>query len=231
MNNSINSFAPVVKLIQSSRNAALRSVNKALIELYWKIGQYISQRVAFEEWGKSVVTELANYIAHTEPSATGFTDKNLWRMKQFYETYKDSSILTAAWRELKDEKLATVRRELEIAATPLAELSWSHHRTIFGRCENEEERLFYIRLVIQEGYSVRELERQINSGIFERAILGNTKPPFVKELAPNLSSPFKDHYVFEFLNLPEPHTERICKKPSFKILKNSYWSSAGISLF
>lgn len=152
MNNSINSFAPVVKLIQSSRNAALRSVNKALIELYWKIGQYISQRVASEDWGKGVVTDLAQYIAHTEPSSTGFTDKNLWRMKQFYETYKDSSILATAWRELKDEKLAAVRRELDIAATPLSELSWSHHRTIFGRCEKEEERLFYIRLAIQEGY-------------------------------------------------------------------------------
>jgi hypothetical protein len=142
MDNISASFAPVVSLIQSSRNEALRSVNKALIELYWKIGQYISQRVASEEWGKSVVTELANYIAHTEPSATGFTDKNLWRMKQFYETYKDSSILATAWRELKDEKLATVRRELDIAATPLAELSWSHHRTIFGRCETKKKGCF-----------------------------------------------------------------------------------------
>ncbi len=101
MDNISNSFAPVVSLIQSSRNNAFRLVNKALIELYWKIGQYISQRVASEEWGKSVVTELANYISHTEPSATEFTDKNLWRMKQFYETYKDSSILATAWRELK----------------------------------------------------------------------------------------------------------------------------------
>ncbi len=140
-------------------------------------------------------------------------------MKQFYETYKDSAILATAWRELKNEKLAAVRRELDIASTPLAELSWSHHRTIFGRCENEEERLFYIRLVIQEGYSVRELDRQINSGIFERAILGNSKPPFVKELAPNLSSPFKDHYVFEFLNLPEPHTEKDLQKAILQNLK------------
>ena len=219
MDNISNSFAPIVSLIQSSRNEALRSVNKALIELYWKIGQYISQRVASEEWGKSVVTELANYIAHTEPSAAGFTDKNLWRMKQFYETYKDSSILATAWRELKNEKLATVRRELEIAATPLPLLTWSHHRTIFGRCETEEERVFYIRLAIQEGYSVRELERQINSGIFERTILGNTKPTFVKEIPSSLSSPFKDHYIFEFLNLPEPHTEKDLQKAILQNLK------------
>ncbi len=219
MNNSINSFAPVVKLIQSSRNAALRSVNKALIELYWKIGQYISQRVASEDWGKGVVTDLAQYIARTEPSATGFTDKNLWRMKQFYETYKDSSILATAWRELKDEKLAAVRRELDIAATPLSELSWSHHRTIFGRCEKEEERLFYIRLAIQEGYSVRELERQINSGIFERATLGHAKLSTLKDMPSNLSVPFKDHYVFEFLNLPEPHTEKDLQKAILQNLK------------
>jgi predicted nuclease of restriction endonuclease-like (RecB) superfamily len=66
---------------------------------------------------------------------------------------------------------------------------------------------------------VRELERQTNSGIFERAILGNTKPPFVTELAPNLSSPFKDHYVFEFLNLPEPHTEKDLQKAILQNLK------------
>ena len=72
MKNFSSSFIPVVTLIQSSRNAALRAVNTALIELYWKIGQYISQRVATEEWGKGVVTELAKYIAQTEPSVKGF---------------------------------------------------------------------------------------------------------------------------------------------------------------
>lgn len=214
-----HSFAPVVSFIQSSRNAALRSVNRTLIELYWKIGQYISQRVATEEWGKSVVTELANYIAHIEPSAIGFTDKNLWRMKQFYEIYKDSSILAPVRREFEVEELAATRRQLDITATPLVHLSWTHHRTIFGRCETEEERVFYICLVIQEAYSVRELERQINSGIFERSMLGNSKPSFAKDLAPDLSSPFKDHYVFEFLNLPESHSEKDLQKAILQNLK------------
>lgn len=219
MDNILDSFAPIVSLIQSSRNEALRSVNKVLIELYWKIGRYISQRIASEEWGKSIVVELANHIAHTEPSATGFTDKNLWRMKQFYEIYKDSSILAPARRELEAEELAAPRRELEITTTPLVHLSWTHHRTIFGRCETEEERVFYILLVIQEAYSVRELERQINSGIFERTMLGNSKPPNIKDILPGLSSPFKDHYVFEFLNLPEPHTEKDLQKAILQNLK------------
>lgn len=233
MQKSSPSFAHIVGLIQSSRTAALRAVNTALIELYWKIGEYISERVASEEWGKGVVTELAQYIARTEPSAKGFSDKNLWRMKQFYETYKNAAILATLWRplkedkkivsttrQLKSEKLATVRRELNIANTALVQLSWSHHRIIFGRCQTEEERELYIRLSIQEKYSVRELERQIASGLFERVVMGKTKLSVpVRELPKELSGAFKDSYVFEFLNLPEPHTENDLQKAILQNLK------------
>lgn len=93
MNSFTESFTHVVSLIQSARNKAFKSVNsvnKELIELYWKIGEYISQRVASEEWGKGIVTQLAQFIATTDPALKGFSDKNLWRMKQFYETYKDT---------------------------------------------------------------------------------------------------------------------------------------------
>ncbi|HSV11763.1 MAG TPA: DUF1016 N-terminal domain-containing protein [Hanamia sp.] len=56
-------------------------------------GSYISERVTSEDWGRGIVTELAQYIARTDLSAKGFSDKNLWRMKQFYETYAGSEIL------------------------------------------------------------------------------------------------------------------------------------------
>lgn len=105
---------PVVQLIQSARNQAFQKVNTVLIELYWQIGKYVSEQVAAEQWGKGIVTELAQYISRTEPSAKGFSDKNLWRMKQFYETYLDSEILATTWRQLPvNQKLSTVSGELK----------------------------------------------------------------------------------------------------------------------
>ena len=84
-----------------------------MIELYWSIGRYISIHVANSKWGKSVVKQLANYIKEQEPEIKGFSDKNLWRMKQFYEVYKEDEKLAALWRVL----------------------SWTHNRTIMSRCK------------------------------------------------------------------------------------------------
>ena len=107
-------------------------------------------------------------------------------MKQFYETYKDFP------------KLSTLLREI----------SWSHNLAIFSRCKTAEEREFYLKLSKQENYSFRELERQISTSLFERTMIGNSKlSTALIESNRDLSNTFKDSYVFEFLNLPEPHSE------------------------
>ena len=146
-------FTDIIQLIKQSRTNAIRAVNAELINLYWNIGEYISKKIEQSQWGGSVVTELAKYIQQNEPEIKGFSDKNIWRMKQFYETYKDFS------------KLATLLREI----------SWSHNLAIFSRCKTAEEREFYLKLSKQERYSVRELDRQISASLFERKIIGNSK--------------------------------------------------------
>ena len=67
-------------------------MNAELVNLYWQVGAYISKKVASADWGRGIVTELAEYISTTEISVKGFSDKNLWRMKQFYETYVGSEL-------------------------------------------------------------------------------------------------------------------------------------------
>lgn len=192
-------FKHVIELIKESRNKAVKAVNSELINLYWNIGKYISMKIEQSEWGESVVKALAIHIKISEPEIKGFSDKNLWRMKQFYETYKDFP------------KLSTLLREI----------SWSHNLAIFSRCKTAEEREFYINHAKQEGYSFRELERQISSSLFERTMLGNSKlSTALRETNKDLTNTFKDSYVFEFLNLPEPHSETDLQKGLIKQMKN-----------
>jgi predicted nuclease of restriction endonuclease-like (RecB) superfamily len=179
-------FSEVIQIIKDSRNSAIRVVNKELINLYWNIGEYIYKQVESSVWGKSVVEELAKYIERNEPELKGFSDKNLWRMKQFFETYKDAPKLSPLVREI----------------------SWTNNLVIISRAKTEEEKYFYLNLSKKENYSKRELERQISTGLFERTMIGNTKlSPVVREKHPNISNAFKDEYIFEFLNLKEPYNE------------------------
>ncbi len=194
-----NRFTEIIQLIKQSRTNAIKAVNAELINLYWNIGAYISKKIEQSEWGDSVVTELANFIQTQEPEIKGFSDKNIWRMKQFYETYKDFP------------KLSTMLREI----------SWSHNLAIFSRCKTAEEREFYLKLAKQESYSFRELDRQISASFFERTMIGNSKlSPAVRESNHDLTNTFKDSYVFEFLNLPEPHSESDLQRGLVRQMKN-----------
>jgi len=177
-------FSDVLQHIQQTRQKIFSQANTGLIDLYWQIGLTISHKVQSEAWGKGVVTELARYIAQNAPDIKGFSDKNLWRMKQFYETYHT------------DEKLATMWREL----------SWSHNRLIMT-LKTHEERAFYLHLAVQERLSVRDLERQIDTAYFERSMISAKLSPLAREIHPDIQQTFKDQYVLEFLGLPETHSE------------------------
>ena len=114
-------FQTVLSQIQNAKQKAYSSVNTILIELYWEIGKYISTKTTQENWGKGVVKELATFLKEKDPTSKGFGDKNLWLMKQFFETYKE------------DEKLYTLCREI----------SWSNNRRIMS-LQTIEEREFYL---------------------------------------------------------------------------------------
>lgn len=194
-----NRFSDIIQLIKNSRTNAIKAVNSELINLYWNIGEYISLKVEQSKWGKSVVKELADFIQSSEPELKGFSDKNLWRMKQFYETYKDFPKLSSLLREI----------------------SWTHNLAIFSRCKTVEEQEFYIKLTKNENYTSRELERQISSSLFERSMIGNSKlSPTMRETSKNLTNTFKDSYVFDFLNLPETHNESDLQKGLINQMKD-----------
>jgi predicted nuclease of restriction endonuclease-like (RecB) superfamily len=192
-------FKDIIQLIKQSRENAIRSVNAELINLYWNIGAYITNKIEQAEWGDSVVSELAKYIQQNEPEIKGFSDKNIWRMKQFYETYKDYPQLSPLVREI----------------------SWTNNLLIFSRSKTIEEMEFYLKHVKLENYSKRELDRQISASLFERTMIGSPiLSTALRESNNNISSTFKDSYVFEFLNLTEPHNESDLQRGLVRQMKN-----------
>jgi predicted nuclease of restriction endonuclease-like (RecB) superfamily len=154
-------FDVVLGLIEAARMRAVTAVNTTLIDLYWNIGEYISGKIAAEEWGKGTVAALAETIQRRYPGVAGYSPQNLWRMRQFFETYRYQAKLSALLREL----------------------SWTHNLLIVGKCKREVEREFYLRVAASQKWKSRELERQINGALFERTVLSPPKlSPVVREL-------------------------------------------------
>ena len=157
-----------------------------MIDLYWDIGTTISRRIAADGWGQGTVLALADHIRKRRPGMSGFSARNLWRMMQFYETYRDKPKLSAL----------------------LTELSWTHNLLILGKCKRDDEREFYLRLAHGQKWPSRELERQINGALFERTVLSPPKLSApLTELHPDAAALFKDTYLVEFLDLPPAHSE------------------------
>jgi predicted nuclease of restriction endonuclease-like (RecB) superfamily len=184
--NNEAAFSEVLALIAAARERTYQAVNTALIDLYWQVGEYISRKMEAAEWGTGTVDKLAEFIAHSQPGLRGFSRPNLFRMKQFYEAYRQEAIVSALLRQLP----------------------WTHHLIILARSKRPEEREFYLRIAIQERWTSRQLERQFNMAFFERAMLSPAKiSPTVAETHPQARDVFRDTYVVEFLGLPQKHSE------------------------
>ena len=191
-------FSEIVRMIGTTRQRAMQAVNTTLIDLYWKIGEMISRRVASAEWGEGAVDRLARYIALQEPGIRGFSRPNLFRMKLFYETYQENEIVSALLRQLP----------------------WTHHVIILGQTKRPEERQFYLRMAAQESWSSRQLERQIRAALFERTVLAPPKVSAVmRQTHPEALSIFRDSYALEFLELCQTHTEEDLHRGLLKSLR------------
>ncbi len=192
-------FNEVVGIIEKARGRAYRKVNEELILMYRDIGKYISEHVESAAYGDSFVDGLADFFAKNYPDLKGFTRRGLYRMKQFYELYKD------------DEKVSPL----------VTQLSWTHHLILMSACKSAEERLFYMALCIKERYSKRELQRQIDSGYYERFMLSQKlTTPAITDAKRATGNVFLDTYTLDFLDLPESVSERDFSSAIVNNLKN-----------
>ena len=179
-------FEEVAAMITEARQRAYQAVNTTLVELYWQVGQYISRKLEASEWGDGVVSQLADYLARKQPGLRGFTRRNLFRMRQLYETYRH------------DQKVSPL----------VTQIPWTQNLIILSQSKRPEEREFYLRQTIREKWSKRELERQFHAALFERTVLNPPQAsPAVTQLHPTAQDYFKDIYSLEFLELPTQHAE------------------------
>ena len=191
-------FVTIVGLIQAARQRTYQAVNTSLIDLYWQIGEHISRKIAAAEWGDGVVTQLAAHIAQSQPGLRGFTRRNLFRMRQFYEAYQGDATVSALPRQLP----------------------WTHNLIILSQSKRPEEREFYLRMSVQEQWGSRDLERQFKTALFERAVLQPAKvSAALTQMLPQAPSVFKDAYMVEFLGLPDAHSEADLQRGLLEKLK------------
>lgn len=186
----MNNYIDEIKLILSkARQKAYTAVNKAMVDAYWLIGKRIVEQEQHGEvkaiYGEAVLKELSKAL--TVELGKGFSYANLYNFRQFYLTYSDY------------QKFYTLCREL----------TWSHNRLIM-RVQDDRARSYYLKEAAGQGWSVRTLERNINTFYYQRLISSDHKPEKLNE-SQNMEkqSPedfIKDPYVFEFLNIQQPAT-------------------------
>jgi predicted nuclease of restriction endonuclease-like (RecB) superfamily len=240
--NSINDFAPITILIEEARYRAFQKVNEELVLLYFKVGSIVSEKVAAGAWGSGTVDELAKYIAFRLPGLAGFNRRGIYRMKQFYEIYNPTSECFTLWVQSQSPivsplatQLLTNEDDLEFVSPMvsqiqgvnyqhnkfvsalLTQISWTNHLEIFSAIKNAEQQLFYLLMAVKEKWSKLELRRQIQSAFFERTMMGNNIHNSLQTHLPE--NFFKDPYIFEFLDLPDGHSEKDLEKALIRNLQ------------
>jgi predicted nuclease of restriction endonuclease-like (RecB) superfamily len=174
--------------IRTAQYAAMKAVNKELLTLYWYIGQQIIEKQVTLSWGKSVVEQMSKDIQTEFVGISGFSSRNLWLMRQFYEIYSQSEILQPL----------------------VAEIGWAHHLQIMSKCQNNLEREFYTLMTKKFGWTKNVLIHQIENKSYEKYLLNQTNfDQAVPEKYRNQAIlAVKDEYQFDFLELSEEHSER-----------------------
>ena len=173
--------------IKASQSRAMTAVNRELIEVYREIGKVLHQQQSKAEWGSFVVERLAKDLQNAFPGMKGLSSRNLWRMKDFYVSYRENKKLT----------------------TLSAEISWSHNVALLSKCQDPLQREFYMRMAKKNGWTYRVLLHQIDNMTYEKTMTRQTNfdKNLSKKLRPEAKLAVKDEYAFGFLELGEEHSE------------------------
>lgn len=174
--------------IQQSQTRAVLAVNRELVLLYWHIGQSILEKQKKDGWGSKIIDRLANDLRSEFPEMKGFSPRNLKYMRAFNEAWPDFEFV---------QQLA-------------AQLPWFHNCTILDKVNNSEERRWYIKKTIENGWARSILIMQIETKLFEREgkAITNFNERLPKPQSDLAIATLKDPYIFDFLGLGQEAHER-----------------------
>ena len=99
-NKYVDDFTEIVSIIEKAKNKIYKIVNSGLIDMYWEIGEYINHKVAENRWGENTIIEFSIFVQTRFQNIKGFSPQNIWRMRQFFETYRDNPKLSPLVREI-----------------------------------------------------------------------------------------------------------------------------------
>lgn len=184
----MNSYIDDIRrILADARKNAYSAINAAMVEAYWQIGKRIVEQEQNGEnraaYGQAILKELSKAL--TAEFGKGFSYSSMYNFRQFYLTYPDPEIFYTVCRNL----------------------TWSHNRLIM-RVEDSSARTYYLKEASEQAWSVRTLERNINTFYYQRLLSSQNRSEIAKPTEPlekEQSRDFiKDPFVFEFLNLPQP---------------------------
>jgi len=186
--NYLTTLSNIIEQIKQTRYTMLKSVSLETVRLYWQIGRIVSQKVNLEKWGKSVVMQLAKDLRLEFAGVKGFSDRNLWNMKSFFEAYNGNTKLQPL----------------------VAEIGWVQNCIIIEKCKNENEREFYLKQTKIKGWSKNDLIEKIKSNYYKKSLLvqNNFETTVSEELKSRVAWEFIDDYNIELLNPDQPVAEK-----------------------
>lgn len=198
-----NHFITEIKSkIHGAKSKAILSANKLMIELYFEIGKAITEKQAALGWGKSVVEQMSKKLIEEFGEKSGYSASNLWRMRNFYLSYKDN------------EKLAQAVREI----------SWGQNILIFEKLKDDAQKAYYIKNAIENAWNRNVLLHHIKTNLFDRDKIETkvnnfeaTLPLALSELAQDI---IKSEYNLEFLEVAKIEHERQVEKKLIENIKN-----------
>lgn len=206
-------FEHIHTLICEARNRVYSKANSELVMLYFNVGRIVSDKVNSGQWGNNTVQQLADFIQSKSPNLSGFNRRGLYRMKQFFDFYSGNQIVASVMTLLQLNE----NESIKFVSSAMTQINWTQHLLLLSKTKIAEETLFYLQKAISEKLTVKQLEREINSCSYERIMLGNKTVSTLPNQLPN--NFFKDPYIFEFLDLPDIHTENDLEKAIIRNLQ------------
>jgi predicted nuclease of restriction endonuclease-like (RecB) superfamily len=205
----LNWISSLKERIRSAQIKAAVSVNVEMITLYWDIGRTIVEKQEYSNWGAGLIKQMAKDLKKELPEVSGFSQANLYVMRQFFLFYHKSKIVQQVAGKLDNANEIPQNEILQQTAvilnhnSLLTKIPWWHHQVILSKCKNEIEAIFYIQQTIENNWSRNVLQIQIENKLFKRQgkALNNfelTLPTPQSDLA---RETLKDPYKFDFLTL------------------------------